>query len=155
MTRFNHKLIIWELEIKVKLWQYIFLYFAQFTLNSCSVWANNDTAFHPKLKSPHSHLMKFMFNSPPWCQQPSAWLGLMTSLSSLGYMRKCAFPLHWSSSIPQSEGTSSTELILDSCSELLQDQYCLYKGSDLSVMALPTNWPPPGAGGVSQRATFH
>lgn len=34
------------------------------------------------------------------------------------------------------------------------DQYCLYKGSDLSVMALPTNWLSRGAGGVSLRATF-
>lgn len=56
---------------------------------------------------------------------------------------------------PQSKGTNSTELILDSCSELLLDQYCLYKGSDLSVMALPTNWPSPGTGGASQRAIFY
>lgn len=71
----------------------------------------------------------------------------MTSLSSLGYMRKCVFQFYWSTSIPQSEGTNSTELILDSCSELLLDQYCLYKGSDLSVMALLTNGPSSGAGG--------
>lgn len=54
---------------------------------------------------------------------------------------------------PQSKGTNSTELILDSCSELLLDQYCLYKGSDLSVMALPTNWPSPGTG-VPLRGPF-
>lgn len=65
----------------------------------------------------------------------------MTSLSSLGYMRNCVLALHWTTSIPQSEGSNSTEPILDSCSALLLDQYCLYKGSDLSVTALPANWP--------------
>lgn len=37
-------------------------------------------------------------------------------------------------------------LILDSCRELLLDQYSFYKGSDLSFIAISTNWPFPGGG---------
>lgn len=38
-------------------------------------------------------------------------------------------------------------LILDSCSELLLDQYSFYKGSDLSFMAVSANWLSPGGEG--------
>lgn len=47
-------------------------------------------------------------------------------------------------------------LILDSSSELLLDQYSFYKGSDLSFIAISTNWPSLGrrGGGISQLPTF-
>lgn len=38
-------------------------------------------------------------------------------------------------------------LILDSCRELWLDQYSFYKGSDLSFIAISTNWPSLGEGG--------
>lgn len=52
-------------------------------------------------------------------------------------------------------GEEAAELIPDSCSELLSDQYWLYKGSDLSVRAPPlTGLLHAGMEVASQRPAF-